>query len=486
MRFFRVSDAGEKKGVFRVNRFLCGNPHGIKLSIDKMMNLWYKKRVKFYFLNNLGNGVDDLETPAYYRKLLDMAVMAGTIMIASGAETHRVEDTLHRILGTSGFEHAEAFVLTTGLIVTLSDPSSETLSISQRVTDCSQNFGRVADVNAVSRDFCSGKITLDEAVAKLRVIKTKERYNKFLWHIGYILATMGFCITFGGSFLDAFGAFFCGLAVSVIVLDLGPKIGRGFVTTILAAAALTLLATGISYFGAKGFSLTLHTHYIIVGAIMPLVPGLAMTNAFRDILHGDYLASGSRIIEALMVAVCVAIGIGAGMAGADILGLAETLTISLDLSVHNALEFFIAALSSGVAVLGFCLVFKAPPKYLFACSLNAFLAWSVYLAVDILGWGGLWATFFSTLVADVFAYYSARVLKAPVVLFLVAGILPMVPGVGIYQGVHSLIFGGDAASILISAFMSTGVIALAIFVTDTALDIERRIYLNILKWKKKA
>ena len=108
------------------------------------------------------NGVDDLENPAYYRKLLDMAVTAGAIMIASGAETHRVEDTLHRILATTGFEHADAFVFTTGMVVTLSDPSGETLSISQRVTDCSQNFGRVADVNAVSRDFCSGKITLDD------------------------------------------------------------------------------------------------------------------------------------------------------------------------------------------------------------------------------------------------------------------------------------------------------------------------------------
>ena len=69
----------------------------------------------------MGNGVDMLENTAYYRKLLDMAVMAGTIMIASGAETHRVEDTLHRILGTSGFEHADAFVFTTGIVATLSD-----------------------------------------------------------------------------------------------------------------------------------------------------------------------------------------------------------------------------------------------------------------------------------------------------------------------------------------------------------------------------
>ena len=458
----------------------------LSVTIDKKTDLWYKNRVIFYKFTQIGNGVDELENTAYYRKLLDMAVMAGTIMIASGAETHRVEDTLHRILGTSGFEHADAFVFTTGIVATLSDPSSETLSISQRVTNCSQNFGRVADVNSVSRDFCSGKITLDEAMVKLRAIKNKERYNKLLWHIGYILATMGFCITFGGSFLDAFAAFFCGLAVSVICLDLGPKIGRSFVTTILASAALTLTATAFSYFGEQWLSLTFHTHYVIVGAIMPLVPGLAMTNAFRDILHGDYLSAGSRIIEALMVAVCVAIGIGAGMAGADLLGLAETLTISLDLSVYNAFEFFIAALSSGIAVLGFCIVFEAPPKYLFACSLNAFLAWSVYLVADLFGLNGLWASFLSTVAADIFAYYGARILKAPVILFLVAGILPMVPGVSIYQGVYSLLFGvGNASSILISAFMSTGVIALAIFVTDTALDIERRIRLRILKLKNK-
>jgi uncharacterized membrane protein YjjB (DUF3815 family) len=99
---------------------------------------------------------------------------------------------------------------------------------------------------------------------------------------------------------------------------------------------------------------------------------------------------------------------------------------------------------------------------------------------------GLWASFLSTIAADIFAYYAARVLKAPVILFLVAGILPMVPGVSIYQGVYSLLFGvGNASQILISAFMATGVIALAVFVTDTALDIERRIRWHMMKWKHK-
>ncbi|MBR5187771.1 MAG: threonine/serine exporter family protein, partial [Clostridia bacterium] len=135
-----------------------------------------------------------MENTEYYRKLLNMAVTAGSIMISSGAETHRVEDTVHRILATTNFERADAFVFTTGMVVTLSDPSGETLSISHRVTDCSQNFGKIAEVNSVSRDFCNGRITLDEAIQKLDWIKKKKRYNSFLLHLGYVLASCGFAV----------------------------------------------------------------------------------------------------------------------------------------------------------------------------------------------------------------------------------------------------------------------------------------------------
>ena len=431
----------------------------------------------------IGNGVDHLESIEYYKKLLNMAVLAGSIMISSGAETHRVEDTLHRILATSNFEHADAFVFTTGMVVTLSDPSFETLSISHRVTDSSRNFGRIAEVNSVSRDFCNGLISLDEATARLRTIKTKKRYNSFIHHLGYVLASSGFAGMFGGEIPDAIATIFCGIILSIVMLDLGPKIGRGFVTTILAAAAITLTATAVSYFSYQVLHISFQTHYMIIGSMMPLVPGLAMTTAFRDILQGDYLSAGSRILEALMVAVCVAIGIGTGMGFSDMLGLSETLTLSFYLSVANVPEFLLAAASAGVAIFGMSLFFDTPKKCFFACFLNAFLSWGVYLIADYAGLNGLWASFLSTLAADLFAYYSARVLKAPVLLFLVAGILPMVPGISIYQGVYSFIFGGNAAEILASAFMSTGVIALAVFLMDTVLDMEKRVRACILKKK---
>ena len=412
-----------------------------------------------------------------------MAVLAGSIMISSGAETNRVEDTLHRILGTTNFEHADAFVFTTGMVVTLSDPSVETLSISHRVTDTSRNFGRIADVNSVSRDFCSGLISLDEATARLREIKEKKRYNSFLYHLGYILTSSGFAVMFGGDVRDAIATLFCGIILSIVVLDLGPKIGRGFVTTILAATALTLTATTVSYLSYHWLHISFQTNYMIIGAIMPLVPGLAMTTAFRDILQGDYLSAGSRILEALMVAVCVAIGIGTGMSLSDMFGLVETLALDFYLSVATVPEFLLRASSAGIAIFGMCLFFDTPKKCFIACWLNAFLSWGVYLIADYAGLNGLWASFLSTLAADLFAYYCARILKGPVIIFLVAGILPMVPGISIYKGVYSFIFGGNAAEILTGAFMSTGVIALAIFMMDTLLDIDKRVRACIRKRK---
>ena len=113
-----------------------------------------------------------------------MASLAGVLMISSGAETHRVEDTMQRILSTTNFEHAEAMVFPTGFVVTLSDPSSVNLSITERVPGVSNNLGRVADVNQVSREFCSGKITLDEAIAKLNEIKNKRRYTNLMILLG--------------------------------------------------------------------------------------------------------------------------------------------------------------------------------------------------------------------------------------------------------------------------------------------------------------
>lgn len=416
-----------------------------------------------------------MESSEYYRKLLDMAVLAGEIMIRSGAETHRVEDTLQRILRTTNFAHAESFVFTTGLIVTLSDPEIETLSATQRISGSSQNLGRVCEVNSVSRDFCDGKLDLDDAMEKLRAIKNKSQYSAIMKAIGIMLASSGFSVAFGGTFYDALGALFCGLLLSFVTLVLGPQINKLFITSLLGAIAITLGGTLFAFFAEKWTDIGFQSQYMIVGAMMPIVPGLALTNAIRDTLQGDYISAGSRMIDALMVAASVAVGVGAGMSLSGFFGVSSAISFSFHLSAPDALTFVESVICMSIAILGFALLFEIPRRYLFPVSIMALISWAVYLTCDALSLTAVWSSFFAALITDFLAYFCARILKAPVILFLIGGILPLVPGVGIYRAVYNMIYdSANASSVLIETMLLTGAIAMAIFVMDTALDIEKR------------
>ena len=61
------------------------------------------------------------------------------------------------------------------------------------------------------------------------------------------------------------------------------------------------------------FHLTVSADTVIIGTIMLLVPGLAITNAVRDSIAGDLISGLARGAEALLIAVAVALGNGAGM-----------------------------------------------------------------------------------------------------------------------------------------------------------------------------
>ena len=58
---------------------------------------------------------------------------------------------------------------------------------------------------------------------------------------------------------------------------------------------------------------TMVLNVIIIASIMPLVPGVAITNAVYDTLHGDYISGAARMLEAFVTAAAIPIGVGLGM-----------------------------------------------------------------------------------------------------------------------------------------------------------------------------
>mgnify|MGYP000612266172 CR=1 FL=1 len=128
-----------------------------------------------------------------YGALMEMAVRAGEIMLASGAEVYRVEDTIHRILKHSGIARADVFVVTTGIVATIADASLPPLTLVKRVENRATNLNRIYQVNNVSREFCSGKLSVGEAQERLDRIANTTLYGFWKKCIGYAATTGFFC-----------------------------------------------------------------------------------------------------------------------------------------------------------------------------------------------------------------------------------------------------------------------------------------------------
>ena len=89
-------------------------------------------------------------------------------------------------------------------------------------------------------------------------------------------------------------------------------------TIIVAAVVVTACAISMRLLLLPG----LQVNFAIIGALMVLTPGVALTMGVRDILNGDYLSGSIRLLDALLIAGSIAGGVVLGWIMARGLGVA--------------------------------------------------------------------------------------------------------------------------------------------------------------------
>jgi len=235
----------------------------------------------------------DLSSPL---GVLEAAADAGVHLLSAGGEVSRVEDTMIRITSGLGLESVEAAVFPT--VIFLSAPGA---TLMRRVRRRSVNLAVVARVNQLSRDLAEHRIDLVVFREQLGLISAMKRYPG--WQTTGVAALAGgmLCQLFGGRWYDFFPAMLAG-ALAHIVRQRPGALNDSLKDFIAAVAAVIpgLVAAQWSLF---------HPGTIIVGGIMVLVPGMAITSAIRDGIAGDVVSSVSRVLEALLTAAAVAAGV---------------------------------------------------------------------------------------------------------------------------------------------------------------------------------
>ncbi|MUV37349.1 hypothetical protein JNUCC1_01155 [Lentibacillus sp. JNUCC-1] len=240
-------------------------------------------------------------------KIIRVCMLAGKVMLESGAETYRVEDTMNRMARTAGLEGAESYAAPTAIhfSVRRSAPA-HFMRISERSTD----LHKIADVNEISRRYSDGDLTLDEVFKRL--IEVDHTYNLFPWWLQVVAALLvsgAFAIMFGGAAGDFMPACLTGGVAYAAMLGVNHIVRMRFVADFFASVVIGALAV---LFLSIGFGVSLEK--VIIGAVMPLVPGLHITNAVRDLLAGHLVAGVSKGMEAVLTAFAIGAGVAVAIA----------------------------------------------------------------------------------------------------------------------------------------------------------------------------
>lgn len=247
-------------------------------------------------------------------KLLEFATDAGKLMLTSGAETSRVEDTMSRILSKSNATSVEAMSLNTCIIGTINNKDEAPLTLVKRVESSNVNFETICKINDISRNFVSDKITLDEAVNALEHIHEIPTFTKPTRIIAHGIACGGFTLVLSGTFMDGIVSFIFGIILGTLLLfSEDENIPFFFVNLVggtLAGLGTTLLSPIVPI-----------DELVIIGTITPLLPGRVMTNSIRDMLEGNFICGSTKLLEALLTGFAIAGGVGFGVSvGNAILG----------------------------------------------------------------------------------------------------------------------------------------------------------------------
>lgn len=233
---------------------------------------------------------------------LDCFLLAGKILMENGAETYRVEDTMIRMAISQKMTHSHCFVTPTGIMFS---PTEEMATRFVRINNRQTDLERVALVNAVSRRLVAGEYTLQKAYEELQVIEqTNYKFNIWLQILAAATASGCFLILLGGSWSDLPFAFLFGGTGFIIVETILEQTRVKFFAEFIGALAIGILALLAVY---SGYGSDLDT--IIIGSIMPLVPGLLITNAVRDLMAGHFVSGLSKGAEAFLTAFAIGAGI---------------------------------------------------------------------------------------------------------------------------------------------------------------------------------
>lgn len=250
----------------------------------------------------------EINKNTYKKDVLRLATFIGHLMLSNGAETYRVNDTVKRICSSRGFNHINVFVAPNTIIV--SDDRFDGYTFMKVIENRCINLNKIDMLNDFSRKFVNQlDMTIDDAINEIKNLDEKSPYNRMELNIWTAIGSSSFAALVGGDNVLTFILTLITSVMAMVIYDKVKKISNIPVfATLVSAIIIGFCGVGLVELGVLNTP-----KMLIVGSIMPLLPGVPFIKAVRDLVSGELMSGVGRAFEAAIIATAIAVGVGIAM-----------------------------------------------------------------------------------------------------------------------------------------------------------------------------
>ncbi len=253
--------------------------------------------------NELKNGKRPLTHPEL-TDIIDLCLWAGQLLLQHGANSLRVEESVHRMGTGLGCDWLDVIVRTESLTITASS-GDEFRTKTRRVVRLGVDMGCITAVNDLSRRIEEGQLDRFLTRALLAQIDRQPgTYNRWLIAVMVGLACAAFSRLFGGDW-PVFGVTFLAAAVSMITRQ---ELLKRHFNPVLMVTACAFVA-GLIASSAAWLQLSQQPQIAMSASVLLLAPGVPLINAAHDLIRGYMLNGVARGVTGLLISLAIALGL---------------------------------------------------------------------------------------------------------------------------------------------------------------------------------
>ncbi|KXT78855.1 threonine/serine ThrE exporter family protein [Streptococcus sp. DD13] len=396
-----------------------------------------------------------------YNSAMDAILQAGSILMESGAEIYRIEETMTHMANSLGVRKFSCYVVNRGVLISGVNPSGEKESRILATQAPSINLGKLEEVNRLSRDLVSSPASpLPLVFSRLKEIETKSFYRPYEEIFAYFLGAGGFSIALGSNWIDGLAAALSGLCVGLGMQLLNRWIRTSFLQIIFASAIVALAANLLYLIG-----IGTNRNDIILGTLMVLIPGAYFVNSIRELTQNNYYSGSALMLSGLTSCISISVGVVATLA---LLPFADQLSGMFSTPSTSWQTVLSQTVMAGLGTVAFSVLYQVPRKYFADLGILGAVSWLVYLLI----WNSSQLDVLSILVPALLVAISSRILaqwrKCPATIFLATSMFPLIPGMSFYRSTYFFIIGNTELGMhfLRICFLTSFTIAIAISLTQ--------------------